>query len=49
MWPAIATTGKSNVHFNIFINSSDTIVKICWKVLFNMENPDQEFLINNKK
>jgi len=45
----MATTGKSNVYFNICINNSDTTLKICQKVLLNMENQNMKFLINNKK
>jgi len=45
----MATTGKSNVNFIIYINSSDTIWKICYKVLLNMENQNLKVLFNNKR
>ena len=45
----MATTGKSNLYFLIYTNSSNTMLKICSKVLLNMENQNLKFLFNNNK
>jgi len=49
MWLTMATTGKSNLYFIIYINSGNITLKICYKVLLNMENLNLKFLFNNKK
>jgi len=44
----MATTGTPNVYFIICTTSSDTILKISYKVPLAMENQNLKFIFNNK-
>ena len=45
----MATTAQPNVYLIIYINTMNPILKICEKVLLNMENLNIWFLFNNNK